>query len=103
MLGWNLGQMGSSLETGMVSQEGDPASQSLHPAKKPGKQQENDKDKYRNEYNINERLVAQNHTCRYRIISKKVAEHLPQTLKKQDNYTFLENEQIPNKSCRVRL
>lgn len=36
MLGWNLGQMGSSPERGMLSPEGEPA-QSSHPAEKTGK------------------------------------------------------------------
>lgn len=39
MLGWNLGQMGSSLETGIVSPEWGPA-RSSHPTKKTGKQQQ---------------------------------------------------------------
>lgn len=37
MLGWNLGQMGSSLETGIVGPERGPA-RSSHPTKKTGKQ-----------------------------------------------------------------
>ncbi len=48
MLGWNLGQMGSSPERGMVSPEGEPA-RSSHPAEKTGKQQKACKEQDHNE------------------------------------------------------